>query len=87
MATQRNFARHTKGGWGKENTLGANFSFPKHQELFADDYYKRQEELDFEDVVSSPLNQRMVRENHRHEDDSINWDGKTKGLSIEGGIL
>jgi hypothetical protein len=34
--------------------------------LFADDYYNPPEEEEFEDMVSSPLNERFTRENFRH---------------------
>jgi hypothetical protein len=57
QALVRHFARRVaKGSLGKENTLGANFSFPKHKELFADDYYNPNKDTEFEDLVSSPLN-------------------------------
>ncbi len=62
----RYFARSAKGVLGKEDTLGANFKFPKHKELFTDDYYNPDREPDFEDHVSSPLNDRFVRENPRN---------------------
>mgnify|MGYP006999513912 CR=1 FL=1 len=81
----RYFARYTKGSIGKEDTLGANFSFPKHKELFTEDYYNPREETEFEDLVSSPLNDRFVRENRRHEGDDYNYEGTS--LNIEGGIL
>ena len=35
----RHFARGAKGSMGKEDSLGSNFSFPKHKELFTEDYY------------------------------------------------
>ena len=81
----RHFARRTKGGLGKEESLGANFSFPKHKELFTEDYYNTQKETEFEDLVSSPLNDRFTRENPRHQGDEYSYEGKS--LNIEGGIL
>lgn len=35
----RHFARRAKGVLGKEDTLAANSGFPKHAELFTEDYY------------------------------------------------
>jgi len=32
-------AKHPKGSIGKEGTLGNNFSFPRHKELFNEGYY------------------------------------------------
>ena len=86
QAMVRHFARRAKGALGKEDTLGANFNFPRHKELFADDYYnppEQQEEM--EDLVSSPLNQRMARENPKHDGDNYSYYGTS--MNIEGGIL
>jgi hypothetical protein len=82
----RHFGRRVaKGALGKEDTLGANFSFPKHKELFADDYYNPNKETEFEDIVSSPLNERFAKENPRHNGDDYSYRGTS--LNIEGGIL
>ena len=32
-------AKHPKGSIGKEGSLGNNFSFPRHKELFNEGYY------------------------------------------------
>lgn len=46
-------------------------------------------ETHFEDLASSPLNERFVRENSKYENDAVEFqpDGTTVGLDINGGIL
>lgn len=49
-ASMRAFAsKHSKGSFGKEQSLGSNFSFPKHKELFADHYYRGDPEHDVQE--------------------------------------
>jgi len=50
----RNFAsKGAKGSLGKQQSLGANFSFPRHKELFNEGYYD--EEKDINDTLKSPF--------------------------------
>ena len=61
---------------------------PKHSELFVDHYFNdKKEEETFEEMVSSPLNERINRENPRHNTDTYGYEDKTSSLNIEGGIL
>lgn len=70
----RNFAsKGAKGSLGKQQSLGANFSFPRHKELFNEGYYD--EEKDINDTFKSPFSQ----------DQNLSEEGS--GLDIEGGIL
>jgi hypothetical protein len=60
QTSQRTFARKVaKGAYGKESTLGNNFEFPKHKELLQGDYYNEEKEVEMEDLISSPLNDRL----------------------------
>lgn len=36
----RSISKYAKGSAGKENSMGSNFSFPRHKELFNQDYYE-----------------------------------------------
>ena len=71
--------------------MSNKFEFPKHKELFQEGYYNEENEetTQFEDVLSSPLNDRFDRENPRYKGDAIEFqpDGTTKGLDVNGGIL
>jgi len=55
--------------------LSNKFEFPKHKELFQEGYYNEENEetTQFEDVLSSPLNDRFDRENPRYKGDAIEF--------------
>ena len=56
---QKTFAKShkfSKGMVGKESSLGSNFSFPRHKELFNEGYYNGDGSENFEDdTFVSPI--------------------------------
>lgn len=65
-------AKHPKGSIGKEGSLGSNFSFPRHKELFNTGYYDGENnEIDDTDMFESPISKQMRSQNKFYEKDAI----------------
>lgn len=57
-------AKHPKGSIGKEGSLGSNFSFPRHKELFNTGYYDGEnDDVDEAEMFESPISKKMAQEN------------------------
>ena len=55
-------AKHPKGSIGKEESIGNNFSFPRHKELFNEGYYDEDPNtsgLDADDHFESKFSKQM----------------------------
>jgi len=66
--------KHPKGDIGKQNTLGANFHFPRHKELFNEGYYNGETNSEHDDdgsnTFNSPFMERQEKENARNANDA-----------------
>jgi hypothetical protein len=85
-------AKNPKGSIGKESTPGANFSFPRHNELFQEGFYNGDGEeggIDSKDHFQSPFSKKMESENATYKGDSVDFSAENSeyNLNIEGGIL
>lgn len=77
-----------KGSIGKENTLGNNFSFPRHKELFNSGYYDGEEgEFNQAEYLESPISKSFREQNKLYEHDSIDMNTNNQQLNIKGGIM
>jgi hypothetical protein len=84
-------AKFPKGAVGKEGSLGSNFSFPRHKELFNTGYYDAEgnDSADEDDMFESPISKQMTKENRLYEKDGIDPSVNNKQLDfgVEGGIM
>jgi len=91
MKSFRSFgSKLPKGSFGKESTLGANFSFPRHKELFNEGYYQGDDPTDDgSDMFKSPFSKQMEQQDTLYNKDSVEYGekGTQSGLNVEGGIL
>lgn len=55
-----NSAKFPKGALGKEGSLGNNFSFPRHKEMFTEGYYEGEnDEVDEGEYFESPISKQL----------------------------
>lgn len=83
-------AKHPKGSIGKEGSLGSNFSFPRHKELFNTGYYDGEnDDADEAEMFESPISKKMAQENQLYNEDQVNpsENNMRKDFSVEGGIM
>lgn len=91
----RTFARFAKGSFGRENTLAANASLPRHKDLFQEGYYNEdksrvQQDQDIkEEFFESPFSKQMREENAKHQRDGIEYgeNNRQQNMYVEGGVL
>jgi len=75
---------------GKEGSIGNNFSFPRHKELFNEGYYDGEPgDVDEQDLFESPISKMMNKQGRLYQDDALDMDinNKQTSLDIEGGIM
>ena len=80
-------AKFPKGSIGKESSLGANFSFPRHKELFNEGFYEGEPDVNEDDYFESPVSKMMRDKNRMYDKDGINNDVYNTQFNVEGGIM
>jgi len=84
-------AKHSKGSIGKEGTMGNNFEFPRHKELFNEGYYDDDPNkgIRSEDHFESKFSKQMEEKNPRYKSDTLDYgiDNSQHSLDIDGGVM
>lgn len=84
-------ANHPKGGIGKEGSMGNNFTFPRHKELFNEGYYDEDQDksVDSDTHFESKWSKQMRQENPRYKSDAVDYgtNNEQNSLDIEGGVM
>jgi len=89
FATSNKFG---KGAFGTESNIGSIFSFPRHKELFNEDFYQGEPDPNddgFTDMVKSPYLKRLEQMDQKNVKDAMDFgpNGQQLDFSVEGGIL
>jgi len=70
--------------------MGSNFNFPRHKELFNQDYYDGDpgdNDQEGTNHIESPFSEQMANEQRLSQFDAKEYGTDSQGLDVHGGIL
>ena len=86
-------SRFSKGSFGKEDRPSENFSFPRHKELFTEDYYNNEyregydPDKEWENHMESPITKNLRANSHHYQHDQADVGFQRTEQTVSGGIL